>query len=304
VHWSWYLIFGYWAFGATGWIVVIKLFAKDLEDPRFWRVLMADPLCGWIVLVLAAVIVGPLFPLAMAHCAWKCWSASWSERREWEKFRRTFRPTEFEALHPANLPTEAQKHFEQCALIFKELGFVPVVTCRVKPEPRPVLALCLLGQEGAVQAEACWIWGTPGASFISVLEDGHVLDTACVEESLPPDEIDAINRSGCFTTQMFEVGAGGNIADEAFLLAAYRSHLERLAELEERLGCGTLHLSAEQIPDLKRYENAVFGQLKFDRGKFDNRPQPQPCPQGIARRINTSGAECGVASEALARATG
>jgi len=183
------------------------------------------------------------------------------------------------------VPTDAQQHFERCSPIFAAIGFVPVVTCRLKPEPRPVLALCLLGLEGAVQAEASWIFGTPGASFVSVLADGHVLETACVEESLPPDEIDAINASSSFTTQMFAVGAGGNFADEGFLLNAYRSHLQRLSELEDRLGCGTLHLSPEQIPALKRYENAVFGQLKFARGKLNNRPQPQPCPQGIARRI-------------------
>ena len=205
--------------------------------------------------------------------------------REWEKFGRTFRPVEFEALHQANLPPEAQQHFEQCAPILERLGFVPAVTCRLKPEPRPVLAHCLLSQDGATEASVAWIWGSPGLSFNSVLEDGRVLETACVEESLPQSEIELINASAGYSTQMFAVGEGGIFADEDLLRSAYQSHLQRLAELEQRRGCGTLHLTADQIPDLKRYANAVFGQWQFDHGKVDNRPQPQPCPRGIARRI-------------------
>ena len=285
MHWFWYLVLGYWVLGAAGSIASFRLYVNDEEDPNFWRAMQADPVYVWIALLFAAVIVGPLFPLILVHCAWKGWRESRSASREWQKFRRTFRPIEFEALHPANLPADVQQHFEKCSPILAGLGFVPVVTCRLKPEPRPLLALLLLGREGAVQAEASWIFGTPAAAFVSVLEDGHVLETACVATSLPQTEIDAINRSGTFSTQMFAAGEGGNIADEAFLAAAYRGHLQLLAELENRLGCGTLHLAADQIPDLKRYENAVFGELKFVRGKVDNRPQPQPCPKGIARRI-------------------
>src|SRR6185295_38413 len=122
------------------------------EDSRFGRAMNVDPFRAWMALLLAAVIVAPAFPLVLAHCAWQCWISGRREDREWQKFRRTFRPTEFEALHPANLPTDAHKHFEKCSPIFQQIGFVPIVTCRLKPEPRPVLALCLLGLEGAVQA--------------------------------------------------------------------------------------------------------------------------------------------------------
>ena len=283
MHWLWYLALGYLAFCAIGWFVVFRFCRdEDEEADRGWSEMWAsNPIKMGIGLLVAVVFIGPLFPFILAHCAWSCWRAS----REWEKFGRTFRPVEFEALHQANLPPEAQQHFEQCAPILERLGFVPAVTCRLKPEPRPVLAHCLLSQDGATEASVAWIWGSPGLSFNSVLEDGRVLETACVEESLPQAEIDLINASAGYSTQMFAVGEGGIFADEDLLRSAYQSHLQRLAELEQRLGCGTLHLTADQIPDLKRYANAVFGQWQFDHGKVDNRPQPQPCPRGIARRI-------------------
>ncbi len=285
MHWLWYLAFGYLAFCAIGWIAVFKLCPNDESDDRLSRALKAYPIRMRIGLVLAAVIVGLLFPLVMAYGAWVCWSIRRSERREWEKFGRTFRPVEFVAIHPANLPVEPQQHFEQCSSILECLGFVPAVTCQLKPEPKPVLARCLLSQDGETEASVAWFYGSPGLSFNSVLKDGHVLETGCVEVSLPQDEIDEINRSGRFTTQMFEVGEGGNFADQDFLLAAYRSHLERLAELEGRLGCATLRLSADQLPELKRYANAVYGQWRFDQGQVDNRPEPQPFPKGIARQV-------------------
>ena len=82
MHWSWYLVLGYWALGAIGWMMVFKWYAKDV-DPRFWRMLNAAPYRVWMALLLAAVVAGPLFPLVLVHCAWQGWSAGRRERREW-----------------------------------------------------------------------------------------------------------------------------------------------------------------------------------------------------------------------------
>lgn len=270
MQWLLYLAVGYLLFSAIGAFVTFKMCPDPARSAWLAHYLQAYPIRMRLGLVLAV----PTFPVILAHSVWTCWQA----RREWHTFSRTYRPVEFEAIHPANLPCAAQDHFEACTTALERLGFTPAVTCRLKPEPRPVFAQCLLALNGAVQADIAWFYGSPAVCFVSVLEDGHVLETGCVEQSLPPEEIDAINRSGYMSTQMFAAGEGGDFADEDFLLAAYRGHVDRLCELEDRRGCGTLHLSPEQIPDLKRYENAVFGQWQFDQGKVDNRPEPQPCP--------------------------
>ena len=69
----------------------------------------------------------------------------------------------------------------------------------------------------------------------------------------------------------------------------YRRHVDLLGGLEQRLGCGTLHVPLDQVPALKRHENAVFGHVQYSRGKVDSQPSSPPIPVGNARRIVPAG---------------
>jgi hypothetical protein len=160
------------------------------------------------------------------------------------------------------------------------MGFVSARAACLKPEPEPVFVQSLLSPEGETEASIAWLSGTPAVTFNSVLASGHAVETSCCDCSLPPDEIEALNRSGSYRAQMLEPAE-----DDETLAAAYLLHLEWLADLQEQFGCGTLHLDASEIPALKRYANAAFGEAAFELGWFDNRPLHEPLPQGEARQI-------------------
>src|SRR5688500_19501570 len=102
MYWLAYLALCYLAFCAIGWGVAFKFCANEADYRFLAPYLEAHPIRMRFVLVLTAVIVGPLFPLFLVHGAWECWR----ESHEWQRFRRTYRPVEFEATHPANVPAE------------------------------------------------------------------------------------------------------------------------------------------------------------------------------------------------------
>jgi hypothetical protein len=205
MHWLWYLVGGYLLCCAAGWTAVFWHCPDQAADFNEWfrRALKARPVRALLGSLLAALVMGPLFPLLYAYGAWKCWR----ENREDERFRRTYRPVEFLPLNRADLPEEARDHLDQCTPLIERLGFGSVVTWQLKPPPKPVLARCLLSSDRATVADIAWIFGSPALSFLSVLDGGHVLDTACME-CLPPDDIAQINDSGRFTVQWHELGQG------------------------------------------------------------------------------------------------
>jgi len=170
------------------------------------------------------------------------------------------------------------------------LKFILAGTYLYKPEPLATYIQCLLSAAGETVADIALIDDACSVSFVSVLANGHVLETSCSADPLPDEVIAEINESGRFTTQML---TGEFNTDE--LARTYRRHLELLAQLEQRFDCGTLHLPLDQVPALKRYENAVFGEVLFSQGKVDNQPPPPQPPIGITRRISvSSGAASGV----------
>ena len=186
-----------------------------------------------------------------------------------------------EPIHAANIPKAGQEHVERCSPVLLRLEFVPLGTYLLKPEPYPIYSQCLLSREGETVVDVSLIDDMTSVSFVSVLANGHVLETGCCAAALSDEDIESINGSGRFTAHMIEPED-----DEEFLARAYRSHLETLAALEQRDGCGTLHVPPDQVLAVKRYENAVFGDVLFTQGKKDNRPEPAPCPTGIAKPVS------------------
>src|SRR4030095_7647253 len=191
---------------------------------------------------------------------------AWKERRAWQKFKRTHREMLLEPMHPANFPDAAQEHIERCSPVLMRLGFAPAGTYLLKPDPFPIYSQCLLSREGETAADVTLINEMPSVSFVSVLENGHVLETTRCTATLPAKHLAAIDRSGRFTVQMFQPQE-----DDEHLVQVYHRHLTILAELERRFGCGTLHLPLDQVPAIKRYENGVYGEVLFALGKKDNR---------------------------------
>jgi hypothetical protein len=284
---SWWLILllGYLAVCWTTWIVIAWIGRNQTEsDHRGGASSYGQfPVRYWISIALTALFLSPLLPLYAAHCLW----AAVRESSEWRKFGRTFRETTPEPVHPANVPAAAQEHIERCSPVLVLLGFVPAGTYRLKPEPLQIYAQCLLSRTGETVADISLIGDSTSVSFVSVLENGHVLETSCSGEPLSDEELRPINESGRYTSQMFPGGSGSGELE-----FTYRSHLETLARLENHFGCGTLHLASDQVPVLKRYENSVFGEVLFDQGKVDNRPQPPQIPLGVAKRISPWSAPC------------
>lgn len=298
---SWWLaiLLGYLV---VGWSLTLVILWWNLVDEQAdcgsWTLLRRQaPTRFWIGVGVMTLLVGPLSPLLLLHCLWAVVRSSLA----WRKLARTHREAIMEPIHPANVPQAGQKHFERCTPHLQSLGFVAAGTYLFKPQPLPVYIDCLLSTAGETVADLALIGDDVSVSFVSVLEEGHVLETTCSADPLPEEEIEAINRSGRFTAQMLK----GDLNAEA-LARTYRQHLERLIELERRLNCGTLHLALDQVPALKRYENARFGEVLFARGKLDNQPQPQPPPAGAAKRISSaargtmSGAVLPAAGSALA----
>jgi hypothetical protein len=279
---SWWLAIAlvYLALCWVGWIVSFRLTWAEEEnsDDRFIGFLFRQrPEIYWLSLSLLLVVIGPFFPLAMAYGLWM----GWKERRAWRKFKRTHRKMLLEPMHPANFPRAAQEHIEWCSPVLLRLGFAPAGTYLLKPEPFPIYSQCLLSRAGETSGDVSLIDEMPSVSFVSVLENGHVLETGCCTATLPAKHLAAIERSGRFTVQMFQPQE-----DEEFLAEVYHRHRALLAELEQRLGCGTLHLPLDQVPGIKHYENGVYGEVLFALGKKDNRPQPPQCPTGPAKRIS------------------
>lgn len=278
---SWWLIIllGYLIVCWITWFVVVRAGRDQAESTddgveSFYR---QRPALYWLSTALTALVVGPFLPLFMARCLW-------SVGREylfWRKFGRTYRETTPEPIHPANVPTPGQEHFERCTPVLLRMGFAAAGTYLLKPEPMSIHAQCLLSQAGETVVDIALIGDSTSVSFVSVLENGNVLETTCSAEPMSDEDLAEINQSGRFTAQMLK---GSSETDE--LAHTYRSHLELLAGLEQRFDCGTLHLALDQVPAVKRYENAVFGEVLFAQGKVDNQPEPPQCPIGIAKRLS------------------
>lgn len=284
MSWWWAIALGYLVVSWIGCPIFMKVCGS--ADRKFWAELSAVCRNNWfrqsLVLTVFVIVFGPLYPFILAHCFWTCWMEERASRKFWRKFRRTHRLVEFERLHPANLPRAAQEHIERHSPVLQGQGFIPAGVCRLKPDPVAIYAQCLLSREGETVADIALIDDNPTVSFVSILENGHVLETGCSPAVLSDDDLEQINRSGRFTAQMLQWGS-----DETILAGAYQRHLELLAELEHRYECGTLHVAADQIPDVKRYENVVFGNVGFELGKFDNRLEMLPCPIAPVRRISS-----------------
>lgn len=268
----------------TAWFFILRnslaSAASEPDGESCGSALVQNSSVYWLTLIFSTLVVGPFLPLLAAHCTW----VAIREWRAWSKFARTHREALMEPLHPANVPHAGQVHFEACAPPLVALGFQQAGTFLYKPEPFAMYLQCWLSSAGETVADVALIDDALSVSFVSVLDDGHVLETSCSADPLPPEEIEAINESGRFTTQMFPAGFG---ADD--LARTYRRHLDLLGALEQRLGRGTLHVPLDQVPALKRHENAVFGHVLFSQGKVDNQPSSPPVPVGDARRIVPAG---------------
>jgi len=281
---SWWLAIalGYLIACYIGWIVAFRAGYMDGGRTRMLAAMRGQrPGIYWFGMAVAMVVTGPLFPIAVAHDVWIYWRQRRASQKFWRKLRRTHREVLLEPMHPANFPDAAQTHIERCSPVLLRLGFVPAGTYLLKPEPFPIYSQCLLSREGETSADVSLIGELPTVSFVSILKNGHVLETGCCTATLPAKHLTAINRSGRFTVQMLTPQD-----DEDHLVQAYHRHLALLAELEQRFAFGTLHLTLDQVPAIKRYENAVYGEVLFALGKKDNRPQPSQCPAGTAKRIS------------------
>jgi hypothetical protein len=279
---SWWLAIGlaYLVLCWIGWIVIFhRSCADECECQDQLSVAHARHGNGvyWLSMALTLIVMGPFLPLVIAHAYWNQWLA----HRAWRKFGRTHREVVLEPIHPANTPQEAQDHIERCAPVLLRLEFAPLGIYLLKPEPFPIYSQCLLSREGETVVDVSLIDGMASVSFVSVLANGHVIETGCCAAALSDEDIESINGSGRFTAHMIEPED-----DEEFLARAYRSHLETLAELEQRYSCAVLHVPPDQVLAVKRYENAVFGDVMFSQGKKDNRPEPAPCPTGIAKPVS------------------
>jgi hypothetical protein len=279
---SWWLTIGlgYLAVCCIGWIIVFRKGCTDecACDRSLAPLLRQHPRAYWISMTLTMLVMGPLLPVILIHAAWQQWLAC----RAWQKFGRTHRAVLLEPIHPANIPQEGQDHIDRCSPILQRLDFSPQGAYLYKPEPFPIYSQYLLSREGETVVDVSLIDDMPSVSFVSVLANGHVLETGCCTAPMSEEDTEFINNSGRFTAHMIEP-----TEDPDFLERAYHSHLRLLADLQQRFGCGTLHLPPDQLLGLKRYENFVFGDVLFDHGKRDNRPQSFPCPAGASRLVSS-----------------
>jgi hypothetical protein len=263
----------------TAWLVVLRIGIADKDGcgEHCAALRHERPVLYWLNVVITTLFMGPLLPLLASRCLW----SAVSEARAWKKFARIYREAIVEPIHPANVPQAGQEHFDRCAPHLLRLGFVPAGTYLSKPEPMAIYLQCLLSRAGEAVADIALVGDGLSVSFVSVLENGHVLETTCSAEPMAEEDLKPINDSGHFTANML----AGHFSEDG-LEGTYRKHRELLAGLERRLDCGTLHLSLEQVPALKRYENAVFGEVLFSLGKVDNRPETPRRPAGTAKRIS------------------
>jgi hypothetical protein len=248
------------------------------QTPLLYRVdlLGRYPLLDYVGMALSALIVGPFLPFFLVRCTWSALRAD----RAWQKFQRTYREAILEPMHPANVPQAAQDHFNQCGPHLERLGFTAAGTYLYKPEPLPIYLQCWLSPKGETVADVALIDDGLSVSFVSVLENGHVLETSCSETPMTEERLAEINQSGRFTAQFV-----GTTFDGAQLATTHREHLALLRALEQKYACGTLHVPLDQIPAVKRYENTVFGEVLFSLGNVDNQPQPPTLPSGVAKPV-------------------
>src|SRR5262245_42076533 len=278
---SWWLTIGlgYLVVCCIRWMIIFRKGCRDeCEcDRSLAPLLRQHPRAYWISMALTMLVMGPLLPFILIHAAWQQWLAC----RAWEKFGRTHREVLLEPIHPANIPQDGQEHIDRCSPNLQRLDFRPQGAYLYKPEPFPIYSQFLLSQDGETVVDVSLIDDMPSVSFVSVLANGHVLETGCCTAAMSDEDTAEINSSGRFTARMIEPQD-----DEDFLPRAYRSHLDALAQLEQQSGTETLHLPPDQVLTLKRYENFIFGDVLFSLGKLDNRPQSVPCPTGAARPVS------------------
>jgi hypothetical protein len=207
-----------------------------------------------------------------------CGVKIWRECRAWRKFARTHRELTFQHKHVANMPRAAQDHIERHEPALQELGFTPEGTYLLKPHPLPIYGKCFISQEGESVVDVSLVGDDSAYSFTSILENGHVLESACANTITATDQI---NESGRFTADMVERNS-----HEDCVPKLYQRHRESLSKLEQRFGCATLHFSADQVKAVLSYANLVFGEVRFAVGELDAPPRPPVCPEGRAKSVS------------------
>jgi len=278
---SWWqiLAFGYLASCWVASIVVLN-FNCDAEDSELdadsARAAQKSPLAMRIGEGLAVFLIGPFLPLVAIYCL----VAAWRERRAWRAFSRVHREVVCEPMHLVNMPAAAAEHIEWHETLLAELGFDPVGSFLLKPEPLPIYSKCFISADGETVADVSLIGNQAAHSFSSILENGHVLETACLDSA---SDTERINESGLFTANMVQ---RDSLTDGTREL--YRRHRETLGELEQQFDCRTLHFDCGQVTSVMGYANEVFGEVKFTLGELDAPPLPAVCPTGVARRATVA----------------
>jgi hypothetical protein len=261
---------------------------KDADEPRrkaarrqllVYSVDLAGnyPFLDGVSLLITTFICGPFMPYFVLRELWSTIRA----RRAWRKLQRTFREALVVPISSGHVPQAGQDYFDRRSPELASLGFQPTGTYLYKPKPLASYLRCFLSQAGETVADLALIGDNLAFSFTSILENGQVLETSCSNGTLDADLAAAINRSGRYTVQ--DSDAQFETADIA---TVFRKHLEKLCALEKAFACGTLHVSAEEVPVVKRYENAAFGEILYALKKFDNQPRTPDRPIGICKWVS------------------
>jgi hypothetical protein len=256
---------------ATDWCVDRP---DTLRKLRMWGMLQGS---DRIDMILGFLFTAPAIPLILI----KCYFQVRLQRKAWKKFRRTHRRMLFEPVLDHDLPDAARRHFELYHPLFVSMNFQCAGTYLLKPEPFTIYATVLLGQSGETIAQIEYLDGELAYSFTSVLADGQVLETACAESVVPMDHINASQQYFAVMTER-----GGQHDKPGALL---QLHNNKLIELEDTCGSSRRAFTLDQVRDVIRYANDLFGCVKYELGELDG---PRPIP---ILPVDSS-AECGMPS--------
>jgi len=278
MSWPYIIAIGYLVVCWAGTVLVMNSWCPEEDESESgaaYRQALSKYAVGIrVVLVIETIFLGPLLPLFLVYCCVN----GWREHRAWRKFARTHREVTFDRRHVANMPRAAQDHIERHEPILQEFGFSPEGSYLLKPEPLPIYTKYFISQEGEAVVDVSLIGDSTSYSFTSILENGHVLQTACAEAIAPMDDF---NESGRFTGHMV-----ARNSDQDCVSTLYQRHRETLSELEREFGCETLHFRMDQVQAVMRYVNLVFGEVKFALGKLNAPPPPSVCPDGRAKSVS------------------
>jgi hypothetical protein len=238
------------------------------------------PVATYVSLMLVVVLLGPLLPPVFLRCC----IAARREHKKWCELSRKHREMMFLRMHLLSMPQAAQDHIKRHQAVLRELGFESEGTYLLKPDPLPIYSEVFLSPEGESVAEVALIDDATSVSFTSVLENGHVLEWACSQVTMPTDKI---NASGRYTAHMVEQKSSlVNVPD------LYRDHRETLARLEERFGCRALCVGIDQVKAVENYGNQVFGEVLFALGELDDPPRSPPLPNGRPQPVQPGPYAC------------